>query len=216
MLIPLSQIVKDFDMHITGILHVGAHTCEELEAYQKELSLTNDDIYWVEGQLSLVDAAKQNIPDCKIFHAVVSDVDDEKVSFSVTNNMQSSSILELDEHLKEHPHVFVTHCESVVTTRLDTLLTREKIDMTHVNFLNLDIQGAELLALKGLGSYLTKHIRYIYTEVNIKHLYKNCALLSDLDTFLGDAGFRRVTLKMTEHGWGDALYCKNHDAIYKI
>ncbi len=40
-----------------------------------------------------------------------------------------------------------------------------KYEDIHFNFLNLDIQGAELKALKSMGDYLN-NVDYIYTEVN--------------------------------------------------
>ena len=36
MLIPLNQLTKHFNTNITGVLHVGAHECEELQAYLNE------------------------------------------------------------------------------------------------------------------------------------------------------------------------------------
>ena len=34
MLIPMWKLVQQFPLSITGILHVGAHECEELKDYQ--------------------------------------------------------------------------------------------------------------------------------------------------------------------------------------
>ena len=76
------------------------------------------------------------------------------------------------------------------------------------NFWNIDIQGAELHALKGAGDILN-NVNILYLEVNTKHLYKNCPLLNEIDEFIEPKGFVRVALEMTSHGWGDALYIKN-------
>ena len=46
----------------------------------------------------------------------------------------------------------------------------------------------------------------IYTEVNTKYIYENCALMTEIDEYLGTFNFHRVETKMTKHGWGDALY----------
>jgi len=73
--------------------------------------------------------------------------------------------------------------------------------------MNLDIQGAELKALKG-STLILPHIKSIYTEVNTKELYENCAMLHELDSYLESFGFTRVETSMTEHGWGDAFYIK--------
>ena len=35
MLIPLSGLFEHFKLNITGILHIGAHECEELNDYLK-------------------------------------------------------------------------------------------------------------------------------------------------------------------------------------
>lgn len=210
MLIPLSRLVHDFGVQITGVLHVGAHECEEREAYITVGHTTDAHTYWVEAQEHLVQQNKMKIPSINIYQAVVSDKDDSTVEFIVTNNMQSSSILELDLHKKEHPWVVETKRYQVQTTRLDTLITNQigaDVFRNTVNFINLDIQGAELLALRGLGEFLTG-IRYIYTEVNTKSLYKDCALLPEMDAFLAEHGFTRVALEMTVHGWGDAFYVR--------
>ena len=81
--------------------------------------------------------------------------------------------------------------------------------MNSINFLNLDIQGAELLALKGMAKYL-KHIKYIYTEVNTEKVYKDCALITEIDDFLKLHGFsRKCEAIYRQFGWGDALYIRD-------
>jgi hypothetical protein len=78
------------------------------------------------------------------------------------------------------------------------------------NFLNLDIQGAELKALKGMETYLGD-VEYIYTEVNCDSVYLNCAQVTELDEYLAKWGFTRVETSWCEnYKWGDALYIKNN------
>ena len=63
------------------------------------------------------------------------------------------------------------------------------------------------MALKGSEQSI-KHARAIYLEVNEKELYKNCGLIDEIDTFLSQYHFKRVSTHMTQHGWGDALYIR--------
>jgi hypothetical protein len=78
------------------------------------------------------------------------------------------------------------------------------------NFINLDIQGAELPAIKGLGKLL-KLVDYIFVEVNRREVYMNCTIVSDLDSFLSENGFKRVTTRWYfRQGWGDALYIREN------
>lgn len=75
-----------------------------------------------------------------------------------------------------------------------------------LDFLNMDIQGAELKALRGMGDIL-KQFKWAYLEVNKAELYKGCALVEDIDLYMLSYGFRRVETSWTGAMWGDALYC---------
>lgn len=204
MLIPLSSIVDKYKMTLTGVVHIGAHECEELEDYSK---YTNK-IIWVEAQPSLVDKAKQR--GIHVHQAVLSSTDGETREFIVTNNGASSSLLELKEHLTEHPWVYETRRDIVTTTTFDRLVQTANLNLSSCDFLNLDIQGMELAVLKGMKQTL-HHFKYIYTEVNTKELYAGCALLADMDAYLTTQGFTRVETVMTPHGWGDALYIRTNN-----
>jgi len=140
-----------------------------------------------------------------VFNYAISDSDNQVFSLNVTNNGQSSSILELDKHKIHHPHIYVTETIEVMSKRVDTLFKENNIDTSKYDFVNIDIQGAELLAIKGFGDTIS-NFKYIYTEVNTDTLYKDCALLNEIDEYLGNYGFKRVETSMTEFEWGDALY----------
>ena len=77
------------------------------------------------------------------------------------------------------------------------------------NFINMDVQGGELNVLLGASKTL-QHIDYIMTEVNRDELYKNCALIEDIDYFLSKYNFKRVEEVWDRDNpvWGDALYIK--------
>ena len=202
MLIDLGYLIQQYNLKIKGILHVGANECEELSIYESN-GIPRSSIIWLEGNRHTVDRTRNRVPN--VYHVLVSDVEEE-VDFIITNNLHSSSILELDEHKKEHPWVFEVAREKQKTKRIDTFLCENDIPISF-NFLNLDIQGAELKALQSMERHLNQ-IDYIYTEVNIKHLYKDCPLLSDIDSYLKGFGFVRLDTRMTQNGWGDAFYYK--------
>jgi hypothetical protein len=76
------------------------------------------------------------------------------------------------------------------------------------NFLNIDIQGFELEALRGARKTL-KNVKWIMSEVNRAEVYENCAHVEEMDEFLGKYGFNRVETNWAGQTWGDALYVKN-------
>lgn len=206
MLINFNDIVKKYGVP-KGIIHIGAHLMEERDVYlQNEI----ENIVWIEANPEVFSKIKHvnNNSNEYAFNYAITDVDFENVELKVTNNGQSSSILDLYLHKKYHPNIYVINTISVLTITMNTLLMNKNLNIDNYDFINLDIQGAELLALKGFGNLLNK-VKYIYTEVNINDIYKNCALLDQIDDYLKFFNFSRVEIKMTEYEWGDALYIKN-------
>jgi len=204
MLIPLSNCIPHCNKPIKGILHVGAHECEEQDAYTK-IGIGIDKVIWIDAMSDKVEKYKHL--GYNIFNLVISNTDDEDCNFNITNNGQSSSILELDKHKVYYPHIIVTQTLKMKTSRLDTFINNNGVNMNNYNFVNLDIQGVELRALKGLGEYIN-NIDYVYTEVNRETLYENNDLITDIDDYLGKYGFSRVLTEFTKQNWGDAFYVK--------
>jgi hypothetical protein len=92
------------------------------------------------------------------------------------------------------------------TKRVDTLF--DGYSFKNINFLNVDLQGAEHLAIEGMGD-LIKNIDYALLEVNMKETYKGCMLIDDLDYFMMQRGFERVeTGSWVADTWTDALYIR--------
>lgn len=201
MLINLHDLIKKYNITIKGILHVGAHECEELIDYLQYAQMNK--ILWVEAMPNKVEFCKKKYPTIFIENAVISDKI-ENVTFNVSNNGQSSSILEFGLHQIYHPSVKYVSSYEVETKLLKDIICNYNIDY---NFINLDIQGVELKALKSMEEYLHK-IDYIYTEINSEEVYKGCSLVVEMDAYLKQFGFKRVETCWTIWKWGDAFYIK--------
>lgn len=201
MLIQWKEMRPYFSRSIKGVLHVGGHLAEELEIYN---AANIKNVIWIEANKDRSEQIKKLVPDNHIVvNAIIGDISGKPVTFYEANNGQSSSILELGTHAKEHPEVHYVDETQSIMTRLDELSVEN--NFFPFNFINLDIQGAELLAIKGMGKLLD-NVDYIYTEVNKRSLYKDCALINDLDEYLSD--FNRVLTEWTQFGWGDAFYVR--------
>jgi FkbM family methyltransferase len=201
MLINWQNISEYINTDITGILHIGGHLAEELDLYQK-IDVVN--VIWIEANEERAEQIKNIVPsDHIVVCAVVGDESGKIVKFNEANNGQSSSIFELGTHAVEHPEVHYISSSEAEMQRIDDLA--DIYDFNDFNFVNLDIQGAELLALKGMGDLLDS-VDFIYCEVNKNSLYDGCALIDEIDNYLID--FERVITEWTPFGWGDAFYVR--------
>lgn len=203
MLISLHELVDKYNMNLKGILHVGAHECEELHIYEKYVE--RNQVLWIEAMEDKVKLCRDRYPGLRIENAVVSNVE-ENVVFHISNNGQSSSILDLGLHSQLYPDIVYVDKKEVQAVPLRNILPNYR-DI-HFNFINLDIQGAELKALMGMEEYLP-NIDYIYTEVNCDDVYRDGALIWEIDMFLERYGFVRMEVKWCgKDKWGDAFYVK--------
>lgn len=207
MMMDFKALIKKHNVQIDGILHIGGSFGQERELY-KECGAS--EVIWIEAIPSVFEQLKKNLepyPNQTAISACISNVDGEEVTFKISNNeAQSSSMLELGHHLVIHPEVKFIDEIKLTTTRIDTLFRLLERDTSKLNFLNIDLQGAELLALQGMGDML-KQFKFALLEVNKKETYKGCVLIDDLDYFMLQNGFERVeTGQFVADTWTDALY----------
>lgn len=207
MLIPFSecyQILQNYNRRPTGILHIGAHQCEELNAYMQN-GVNPHKIYWIDAIKEKVDLMRsKGVPN--VFCAAL-DNKEQPVKFHITNNGESSSLLDFGTHQQSYPHIHVVESREVMTQTLKSFIETNTLQMEGCNFWNLDIQGKELDVLRSGEDYLV-YADALYCEVNTEEVYKGCGTLNELDSFLQGKGFVRVKIHMTDRGWGDALYVR--------
>jgi FkbM family methyltransferase len=202
-LISARELSRNWNVEPSGVLHVGAHLGEEAGMYSEAGWLP---VIWIESQPELA-ARLAELLDPK-FHKVINSTvwerNNEVLKLKIASNSQSSSLLDFGTHKKDYPDITWIGEIEVTTSRLDSI---EEL-RNSFNFINLDIQGVELSALKGLG-LLWDQVNYVYSEVNRKEVYRNCVLIQSLDEFLDSNGFKRVCTRWHySKGWGDALWIR--------
>jgi FkbM family methyltransferase len=89
--------------------------------------------------------------------------------------------------------------------RLDTIM--KKYNIERVDIIWMDLQGAELLAFKGLGTYLD-NVKYIHTEVSHKEMYTGQVMFKELNDFILSKDFK-IKNNIRGRGWQeDIIYEK--------
>lgn len=205
MLIPLDHLVRKYAIKPSGVVHIGSNVGEERIYYARH-GFTP--VIWVEALPSVFEKLKVNIakyPGHVAICACVSDTDGERVTFHESNNSgQSSSFLELGTHAVHHPETHYIKDIPMVTERADTLLARHGIAVGPGWLINCDTQGTELKCLIGLGK-LIEQFDFAYLEINTQELYQQCALDTEIISFMESNGFKETERSMTKHHWGDVF-----------
>ena len=208
MLIPPRILRKLLNVEPTSVLHVGAHKAEELPLYrQAQFGPT----VWVEAQADLINALRKTVESSGdvVVHACAWSESGIPMTLQISNNGESSSLFDLGTHRTEHPNICMVREEKVVTSRL-----RDAVPSGYgFDFVNLDIQGAELEALKGMGDLLDS-VRWVYTEVNREELYIGIPRVDELTEWLGRRGLARACVAWTKHNWGDALFIRRSQLTF--
>lgn len=202
MLLSLEDLVTRYELKITGVLHCGAHLAEEAEAYYQ----LDVPIWWVEanpGVMIKLEAIVKQWPRQEVIQALVADTVGTPTPFHVTNyDGMSSSVFEFGTHTFDSPDTVYVDQVTLTSTTIDQLVADHGIV---ANFLNLDLQGCELLALRGAIGFL-EGVDYLYSEVSTGPVYVGGAQRDEIDEFLVD--FERVETDMGMHRGthGDAFY----------
>lgn len=204
MIILLDKIVTDYKLQIKGVLHIGAHVGQEYPDYVRQ-GITNMIFFEPvkETYRKLLETICGDSRAQTYNIALGNETGEREMWIETVNQGMSSSLLEPGTHLLTYPQITFTTKEIVQVRKLDDI----KFPRDKFNMICMDVQGFELEVLKGSPKTLDT-IDIIYTEINTEEVYKGCAHVDALDTFLQEFGFTRVLTQMACKSWGDALYLK--------
>lgn len=194
----------------SGILHLGAHRGTEAEVY----NWFGKSVVWVEAYPEIYEDLKNNL----MFYSnqtpllgLISDVNDEEIDFNISNHDAAcSSMYNFTDEIKKSSLWSNRNFEMVKTIKLktitlDKLLSNNNINPKNFNHWIIDLQGAELKALKG-SSEAIKYCKSIYVEVSEKEFYKDGAKWDEINHWLNKKNFFSEKSPSSDHE--DVLFVK--------
>lgn len=200
----------------TGVLHVGAGLAQEAPHY----AARRLPAVWIEALDDVAVAAADRVahyPDQQVIHACLSDRDGQQVPFNVTDDGRgghgSSSLLPLASHCQRFPHVQLARQTELETVTLATLWHTLPGGWTApLNHLVVDVQGAELLVLRGAEPIL-HHFDSLLVEASQEELYAGQVLFDELRTWLKHRHFSVAEKDTSRPAWHtDVLFLRNRYA----
>jgi FkbM family methyltransferase len=129
-----------------------------------------------EGSLEAIEM----MPSSRLFKIAFADYDGEQTMYTDPSGYSSSLLL-------TEPVAAIDRGVVVTVSRIDTFLEREKLPVP--DLIKIDVQGAELLILKGAGRFLPK-IQVIQLETWFSRGYgPETPLFHEIYAFLAEHGF---------------------------
>ena len=206
-MLDLAALFAQYRLEARGVVHVGAHEGQELPVYRAMgfrfvLLIEANPVVFARLGASVAADFGVELAQCAVGER------DGLATLRLTTFDQSSSLLRLKLHRQVYPEIEECGLLEVPARRLDSLLAERPGGAADFNLLVLDVQGAELLVLRGAEGCLAG-FDAVLSEINFAELYEGCALAGELDAFLADRGFHRVATACHDHPtWGDALYLR--------
>ena len=208
----LHSMCERLNIKVENIILVGAWEGAEIKGF---LDAGDLGAYLFEAEPRAIEMLKQSYGTdlrVKIFEGAVSSQSGLTLKFNVMNHSSSSLYIPNMEELRKILPDFQVEKEIYVKTiTLDSTLEPYFKSWSSANLGNLmilDIQGGELEALRGAPELLKK-IGWIHSEVSTIELYQGQNSLKELDCFLRENGFLRLSKRLyPKLHHGDALYFK--------
>ena len=196
------------------IFDIGSRDCKQSIEFYKTFS--NAKIYSFECNPNTLDLCEKNIIPYKdritLIKGAVCDYDGSITFYPINQEKTKTSwddgnpgASSLFKSNGKYP--YETYVQDKITTdchRLDTIMN--KYNIPNVDIIWMDLQGAELLALKGLGNNLSS-VKYIHTEVSYREMYSGQVMYTELNDYIMKNNFS-ILNRLSFSGWQE-------DVIYK-
>lgn len=198
------------------IFDIGSRDCEQSIEFYK--TFPNSKIYAFECNPNTLDLCKRNIQGYSdritLIEGAVCDYDGDITFYPINQkktvttwtdgNPGASSLFKSNGQYTVEK--YVQDEIKVNAHRLDTIM--QKYNIPRVDIIWMDLQGAELLAMKGLGQHLNT-VSHIHTEVSHKEMYTGQVMFSELNTYMISKGFT-VANNISMNGWQEDIIYSNH------
>lgn len=119
-------------------------------------------------------------------------------TFHLTSAPMTSSLYEPNAALLSLFQMLNELTTTVSTTEVTTKRLDDISEIDSIDFLKLDVQGAEVDCLRG-ATRLLRNCAVVYTEVNFVPMYKDMALFGDVDLLMRENGFLLHWLEPTQN-----------------
>jgi FkbM family methyltransferase len=212
---PLAYLYKWFGITPEGVLQIGANNGQEVKKFATEGIRYGVFVEPLPKAFRQLENSVLRHPDYLAINALCAAEPGQERTFFVSSQAgESSSMLKPTGHLDIHPQVGFDNELILRTSTVDEiiknlLLEGHEMLVNKLDLLYIDVQGAELDVLKGAQEFLSK-AKFVFAEVSHGGLYEGDTSIRSIIEFLEERHFKLAFAYINKHGWGDALFIKEH------
>ena len=180
-----------------GILHMGAHRGSEAAVYD----WFNKKTIWIEANPKIYTDLKINVStyvNQSAFNILLYEEDDKKIKFNISNNDGASSSIYSFGSESEKDHLEMINSVNLISKKIDTFFLEQLFNVEDYDFWVMDIQGAELSALKVAKKSL-ETCNFIYVEISVGDYYRNASQWMEIKSFLKKFNFENLWEPASSH-----------------
>jgi len=194
------QVLINYGVPVNNVLDLGSRDLEQSIEFTKAFPSAKIHAFECNPKSATLCRSKlASHPMISLYETCVFDYDGminfhpinaEKTVTTWRDGNPGASSVFIANGLYDHIEKYVQDEVPVKCTRIDTWARNQGVDTIDVIW--ADLQGAEFQAFKGLGGLL-KGVKAIHTELEMNPMYSGQSLFSDVDPFLHDNGFIRIS-----------------------
>jgi len=209
------KIAREYIKNIDTIVEIGARDCDETIEFSKRFPLSL--IYAFECNPDTLPICREKVKNNEKIHLIEKAVSDttgivtfykidtgKTVTTHPNGNPGASSLFKASGNYPLEKYV-QTEIKVNSTTLQDFI---KENSIKSIDLLWMDIQGAELQALRGARENLGK-IKIIHLEVEFFEIYKDQPLFEEIKKFLSENNFTFLTFTSRHKYSGDAIFVRN-------
>jgi len=219
----LYKYIKDLGFKPKGVVHLGAQHLQELDDY---LWSEPEFIIWAECNPELYSSVSLKLLEClrkypnikqRLCPDAIYNVSNKEIDFFIYNHPEASSVFREGVELCDYyPGHSISKVVKVKTITVDDMLDKFKVDENKVDYLSMDVQGAELLAIEGAVKLLTsKNLIWVHTEAVYNQYYDGGANGKDVVTALEKYGFEIYKIHEHSSTYSSVTKVNQSDILFK-
>lgn len=166
-----------------------------------------------QDRFQLIEAAVTGFDGIRDFYISSGHPDGIEKSDSWDYGNKSSSLLKPSKLMKKF-HKWLNFNKSIKVNGLSLATLFSSISDDYIDFVHMDVQGAEFEILKGGKSVLHK-IRTLFIEVSDVEIYEKQPMANEVESFMIKNGFIKI-LDTINSGFGDHFYLNTNRFDFKL